>query len=469
MSRTSLSSGTRAFWISTSETKAAPCGSAKPSFSAWPGFNSKTRATSVGEASTGGVSPGAMGALLCTVEPLGLGGFLERLAARQRVGHGLRLLLAELPHLVLGDARADALLHLGQRENGGLALRGEADDVVAEGGLDEVGDLAGLESEDRVVELGHHASRSEAAEVAAVLGGALVLGGLLREGGEVAPGLHLVEEPLRELLRLGVRVSLAGVARLHLDEDVARAGLLLLTELLAVVLVVQLDVPLGHRHQRLESGAVEEDVGDDTLLRNPVGVLLRLEAGRNLFLGRLDGGTVARGVGEDVLELHLLGAASELALDLGVAHRHRCAHQALQALAQELASQRVLEVLLGEALQLEPAADLGGADEPAAVLELGRGGDRARDRLVGDGDAEAPALELDQAVADEALEHLFLEPQLAQHVLVEPALVEPVVDLALAAVGPLELTDRDGEPAHLHHRLPRRALPDSLAGWGCTG
>ena len=124
----------------------------------------------------------------------------------------------------------------------------------------------------------------------------------------------------------------------------------------------------------------------------------------------------------------------------------------------------MLEVLLGEALQLEAAADLVGADEPAVVLELGRGRDRARHRLVGDGDAEAPALELDQAVADEALEHLLLEPHLAQHVLVEPALVEPVVHLALAAVGPLELTDRDGQPAHLHHRLPRRALPCVLQG-----
>ena len=173
----------------------------------------------------------------------------------------------------------------------------------------------------------------------------------------------------------------------------------------------------------------------------------------------LDRGLEAGGVGEHVLELDLLGAPAELALHLGVAHRHRGAHQALQALPQELAAQPLLEVLLGEPLQLEAPADLLGADEAAVVLELGRGRDRARQRLVGDGDAEAPALELDQAVADEALEHLLFEPHLAQHVLVEPTLIELVVHLALAAVRPLELTDRDGQPAHRHHGLPRRPLP----------
>jgi hypothetical protein len=46
---------------------------------------------------------------------------LERPAPAERVGQGLRLLLAEVAHLAVGDGRADALLHLGERLHGRLA------------------------------------------------------------------------------------------------------------------------------------------------------------------------------------------------------------------------------------------------------------------------------------------------------------------------------------------------------------
>ena len=178
----------------------------------------------------------------------------------------------------------------------------------------------------------------------------------------------------------------------------------------------------------------------------------------DLVLGRLGRGLEALGVGEHVLDLHLVVAAPELALDLGVAHRGRGAHEVDEALAQQLAAQRLRELVLGRALQGQAAADLVGADEAAVVLEVGRRRDRARHRLVGDADAEPLRLELDDAVGHERVEHLVLEAELLHHRRRHPALVEPVVDLALALERALELADRDRQAADRRDGLARRAL-----------
>ena len=240
-------------------------------------------------------------------------------------------------------------------------------------------------------------------------------------------------------------------------------------ELVPAVLIVRFDVSVGDRHLGLQRRAVEQDVRHHPLLGHAVGVLLRLEPRLELVLRRLDRGPEAVGVGEHVLELHLLVAAAELLLHLRVAHRDGRADEALQALPQELAAQRVLEFLLGEALELQATADLFGAYERPVALELGRRRDRARYRLVGDGDPETLRLELDQPVGHQPLEDLLLDAELAEHVLVEPSLVEAVVHLPLAVVGPLELTDGDGQPANRHHRLPGACRDPRPGTPGCRG
>ncbi|MNS56486.1 hypothetical protein D3C72_893460 [compost metagenome] len=77
--------------------------------------------------------------------------------------------LAELGALtLLLEVLLDVFLHLGQRLGaGGLAVD-DLDDVVAELALDQIGHLAGLQAEGRLLELGHHAALAEVAEVAAL-------------------------------------------------------------------------------------------------------------------------------------------------------------------------------------------------------------------------------------------------------------------------------------------------------------
>ena len=159
------------------------------------------------------------------------------------------------------------------------------DDVVPEAALHEVRGLAGVEAEGRRLELGHHGSPREAAEVAAALRRALVLGGLLRDLAEITARLHLGEQRLGQAAGLGVGVALGGLgAGLHLHEDVAGADLLLLLELVLVLLVVGLEVAVGDGDPRAKGFLVDEQVGQDPLLGNAIGVLGALEAGLDLVV-----------------------------------------------------------------------------------------------------------------------------------------------------------------------------------------
>src|SRR2546422_5568129 len=119
-------------------------------------------------------------------------------------------------HLVLdrlvAERGADLLLHL--IEGLGLAVLalGHRDDVVAVLRLHHVAELAGLEREGDLVELGHHAPRAEGAEVAALAGRNGVGRLLARQVGE----LVRVRLQLGEELPGGVLVLHQDVARVHL-------------------------------------------------------------------------------------------------------------------------------------------------------------------------------------------------------------------------------------------------------------
>src|SRR5439155_20341934 len=101
--------------------------------------------------------------------------------------------------------------------------------------------------------------------------------------------------------------------------------------------------------------------------------------------------------------------------------------------------------------------DLGRADEAAVPLELWRCGQPPRYRLVVHAQAQAPGLERDQPLGDEAVEGLPLQAQAAQHGGIESTLVHPLVDLPLALVGPVELAPRDRHAPHVGEDLARRA------------
>src|SRR6266704_4648640 len=119
-------------------------------------------------------------------------------------------------HLVLdrlvAERCADLLLHLIERLGLALLALGHHDDVVAVLRLHHVADLAGVEREGYLVELGHHAPRAEGAEIAALLGRDRVGRLLARQVGELLRlRLHLGEE-----LPGGVLVLHQDVARVHL-------------------------------------------------------------------------------------------------------------------------------------------------------------------------------------------------------------------------------------------------------------
>src|SRR5439155_28260 len=89
----------------------------------------------------------AGGGALVHAEAFGARRFLQRLAPAERIRHPAHLLLNNLAGALGEHGLADALLHLGEGREGLVLVLGDADDVVAEGGLHEVGGLARAEGE----------------------------------------------------------------------------------------------------------------------------------------------------------------------------------------------------------------------------------------------------------------------------------------------------------------------------------
>ena len=147
--------------------------------------------------------------------------------------------------------------------------------------------------------------------------------------------LHLLQESLGQLLGLGVAVALLGLGvGADLDQDVAGAGLLVLLELLAVLLIVGFEITVGHGHSRAQGVAVHEEVGGDPLLGEAIGFALGLEAGLRLLVADRRLAPKPGRVHEDVLRLHLLVAAAELALGLGRRHPGLLGHEPFELLAE---------------------------------------------------------------------------------------------------------------------------------------
>ena len=137
----------------------------------------------------------------------------------ERCSEGLRCLRFLVAHHGGEDGAAHLVKGSGVR---GLLLFG-LDDVIAELGLDRIGDLAGVQREGCLVEFGNGDAVLEHAELAALLLRAGIVGVLLRERIPVAAGAKLLEHifglGLRGCIGLGVR------ALGHGDEDVANLHL----------------------------------------------------------------------------------------------------------------------------------------------------------------------------------------------------------------------------------------------------
>ncbi len=132
------------------------------------------------------------------------------------------------------------------------------DDVVAVLRANEPGGLSRLQREGSLVELGDGRAVLEEAELAALLLAAGIVGVLLRQLGEVAAVVELIENVLG--LGLGGGVSL-GVVAVDLDEDVADLDLVVDLVVLQVLVVVLLNFGVGDLRSALgEIGVGEGDV-----------------------------------------------------------------------------------------------------------------------------------------------------------------------------------------------------------------
>src|SRR6185437_12661079 len=211
----------------------------------------------------------------------------------------------------------DRILHIGKRLGAGCLLLFRLDDVIAKLRADDAGGLPGRERHRRLCVGWVKTGGGVHTQLAALVLTAGVVRVLLREVGEVAAGLQLVQHVLR--LGFGVGIGLRIRARCNGDEDVA--GVYLLIGFVVGLMVVVVGLNLSVRNLGLAAGqlrCVEGDVFDLARFRNGVfvagGVLL--EKGLQIGVGRVDGFLDVLERDYRVVELHF-GAGDTI----GVAHR----------------------------------------------------------------------------------------------------------------------------------------------------
>src|SRR5207249_1544658 len=111
-------------------------------------------------------------------------GLRKRLAAHDRPPVRLRLFARELEGLLAAQRLDDLVAHRVERLHAAGLVLVRPEDVEAEGRLDDVAHLAGLEREGGALERRRHRAAAEEAEVAPLRGGPRVVGVLARERGE---------------------------------------------------------------------------------------------------------------------------------------------------------------------------------------------------------------------------------------------------------------------------------------------
>jgi hypothetical protein len=269
----------------------------------------------------------------------------------------------------------------------------------------------------------------------------------------------LLQGALGELFRL-----VLGGPLLDLEEHMARTDLLLLAEIIPVILVVELDVFIRHAHPRGERLWVDQDVGHDPPLGQPVGILVRVEIGLRLVVG--DRGLEAVRVHFHVFRLHLLVPEAIFPLRLLLAHHDSVGHEGLETLAKQLLAELVLVVLHASVSELETASHLLGAHEMTVlVLPCGVLGECAGQALVVHGESKALGLDPHEALVDELFEDLVFEAHPTQLGRVHPSMGETFNVLLLLKIGLPELPDGDGDAADEAQARRGASFIGFLEGW----
>ena len=148
-------------------------------------------------------------------------------------------------------------------------------DVIAELGLDHIGDLPGLQSKCRLFKCRHGHAALDHAQLAALLLAARIVGVGLGQCGKVSAALDLLQQGFGFLFGrcIGLRVSTCR----HLDQDVPDLDFFRHLEILLMGLVVLLHLLVGHRRRATRHvGLVEGDVGELARLRDRVFVPRRV-------------------------------------------------------------------------------------------------------------------------------------------------------------------------------------------------
>ena len=218
--------------------------------------------------------------------------------------------------LLAGQGSQDLGLHLIQRFQVRGLLLFDLQDVVAELGLDHIGDLARLQREGCCFKRRHGDPALNHAQLAARILAARVIGVGLGQSGKICAAFDLLQQVFG--LLLGRRVGLGVRVGRHLDQDVPYLYFLGHLKILLMCLVVLLHLLVGHRRRATRHvGLVQGDVGQLARLGNRVLVARRILLEKCLQLGVRGIDLLAQifGVDHRVVELDL-----GCLLAIGVAH-----------------------------------------------------------------------------------------------------------------------------------------------------
>ena len=288
------------------------------------------------------------------------------------------------------------------------------DDVVAEAGADEAGDLAGLLREGGLVEFRDGDAVLDPAELATLILAAGVVGVLLREIGEVLAVVlaELIEDALR--FGFGGGVGVRSAVGVDGDEDVTHLRLRIDVILLLILVVVLLNLGLGDL--RLAAGDV--GVGDVDVLdlaRLGIGILIfrgvLLVEGLEFGVGGVDGLAQVVGGEDGVLKLDLRILLQVRVADFRVRNDDAAGDEVAQAIGHDLLLDLGLELLDGHLQLIGDQLSVAGIADVLTVREQDlaelAGVQETPDVIIGGRDAEAARLFDQNVLLDHALAGLL--------------------------------------------------------------
>ena len=275
---------------------------------------------------------------------------------------------------------------------------GQADEVIAEIGLDHAGQLAVLQREDGVLEgLDHHPAPEEA-EVAALLRGSRILRMLARQLGELARRLLQLGQQ-----RLGACLGLRIVA-FRSDQDVAGAALLGLLEAVLAALVPGLHLGVADRDLRQQAVEREQHVfGLDLLGHFELCGVLVVELLHRRRI-ELDLGRVLLGLEAQFAEATLFVLDAQQRFGLHAADQRRFTDRAQQLLQSQVLADVGLELLRAHPLSAQHRL-IALQGELAVLLEGRNAPDGVGDHRIDDAQAVLFGFQQQQPLVDQVVEH----------------------------------------------------------------